>query len=92
MSEKVLSILDDDYQRWISSLKKRYRQSQIKAAVKVNAELISFYWSLGRDIVLMKGEARWGSGFIKSLSRDLKNEFDGARGFSPRNLLYMRQF
>ena len=92
MSEKVLSILDDDYQRWISSLKKRYRQSQIKAAVAVNHELILFYWSLGRDIVLMKGEARWGKGFIDSLSRDLRKEFNEAKGFSPRNLRSMRQF
>ena len=92
MSEKVLSILDDDYQRWISSLKKRYRQSQIKAAVKVNAELISFYWALGRDIATMKPEEKWGKGFYKTLSRDLRESISDAKGFSPRNLRYMRQF
>jgi len=92
MSEKVLSILDDDYQRWISSLKKRYRQSQIKAAVKVNAELISFYWALGRDIVTMKPEEKWGKGFYKTLSRDLRESISDAKGFSVRNLQCMRQF
>lgn len=92
MSEKVLSILDDDYQRWISSLKKRYRQSQIKAAVAVNHELILFYWSLGRDIVLMKGEKRWGRKFYTTLSQDLKEQFKDAKGFSVRNLHAMRQF
>ena len=92
VGQKVLSILDDDYQKWIQDLKKRFKQSQIKAALHVNSELIRFYWSLGRDIVNMKGEARWGSGFYASLSKDLKEQFKDAKGFSTRNLLAMRQF
>ncbi len=92
VSEKVLSILDEDYQNWIKELKKRYRQSQIKAAVHVNSELIRFYWSLGRDIVKMKSEARWGSKFYASLSKDLNEQFQDARGFSIRNLQAMHQF
>lgn len=92
MQEKVLSIRDEDYQCWIISLKKRYRQSQIKAAVKVNAELISFYWSVGRDIASMKPEEKWGQGFYDTLSRDLRQTFPDAKGFSIRNLQCMRQF
>ena len=91
-SKKVLSIPDDDYQNWIKQLKTRYQQSQIKAAVHVNSELIRFYWSLGRDIVKMRSETRWGSRFYDSLSKDLRNEFNEAKGFSPRNLRTMRQF
>ena len=68
MHEKVLSILDANYQQWIVSLKKRYRQSQLKAAAKVNGELISFYWSLGRNIAMMKPEEKWGQGFYDTLS------------------------
>ena len=90
VSEKVLSILDKDYQNWINNLKKRYKQSQIKAAIKVNSELIKFYWSLGRDIVKMKSETRWGSKFYESLSKDLRNTFPDATGFSIRNLNDMR--
>ena len=92
MHEKVLSILDTDYQQWIVSLKKRYRQSQLKAAVKVNTELISFYWSLGRDIALMKPEEKWGQGFYNTLSRDLRQSLPDSKGFSVRNLQCMRQF
>ena len=92
VSEKVLSILDDDYQNWIIELKKRYRQSQLKAAVHVNGELIRFYWSLGRDIVKMRSEVRWGNKFYETLSKDLRNEFNEAKGFSVRNLQHMRQF
>lgn len=91
-SEKVLSILDRDYQNWIKELKLRYRRSQIKAAVHINNELIHFYWSLGKDIVKMKSETRWGSKFYKSLSKDLREQFKDAKGFSPRNIYSMRQF
>ena len=92
MHEKILSILDTDYQQWIASLKKRYRQSQLKAAVKVNAELVSFYWSLGRDIAMMKPEEKWGQGFYETLSRDLRQSLPDSKGFSVRNLQRMRQF
>lgn len=44
-------IADADYKSWISDLKRRFKSSQVKAAIKVNSELIKFYWSLGKDIV-----------------------------------------
>ena len=89
---KQISILDKDYLQWIEELCKRYRQSQIKAAVKVNAEMLKFYWSLGRDIVALKAETRWGSKFFKNLSADLKEANPSAMCFSPKNLLYMKNF
>lgn len=87
-----ISILDKDYSSWISELSSRYRKSQVKAAVKVNEELLRFYWELGRDIVVMQAESRWGSGFLKNLSRDLKEINPGATCFSQINLLYMKNF
>ena len=47
----ILKNNDPEYREWIQELSKRFRQSQIKAAVKVNTELVRFYWSLGEDIV-----------------------------------------
>ena len=91
-NEKILSILDKDYLDWLSELKLRFKQSQIKASIKVNSELIQFYWMLGRDIVKMKSETRWGSRFFYSLSKDMKNIFNNQHGFSVRNLQFMRQF
>lgn len=55
---KVLTIIDMDYARWVENLSVRYRQSQVKAAVKVNRELLKYYWELGRDIVEMHVEER----------------------------------
>ena len=89
---KQINILDKDYLQWVSELSKRYHQSQVKAAVKVNTEMLKFYWSLGRDIVALKAEARWGSKFLANLSRDLKEQNSGATCFSPKNLLYMKNF
>lgn len=92
VSEKVLSILDQEYQNWIVDLKKRYKQSQIKAAIKINSELVQFYWSLGRDIVKTKSETRWGSRFYETLSKDLRASFPDAKGFSKTNIKNARQF
>ena len=71
---------------------KRFRQSQIKAAVKVNDEMLRFYWLLGRDMDAKKGEYAWGSKFYTQISRDLQHELPDVKSFSPRNLLYMHQF
>ena len=89
---KPISILDKDYLQWVKGLCMRYRQSQIKAAVKVNTEMLKFYWSLGRDIVILKAEDRWGSKFFHNLSRDLKEANPSTTCFSPKNLLYMKNF
>lgn len=60
--------------------------------MKVNQEMLQFYWELGQDIVIKKAESRWGSGFMKNLSRDLKAEYPDAKCFSQTNLLYMNNF
>ncbi|MBR5966359.1 MAG: DUF1016 family protein [Treponema sp.] len=87
-----ITILDKDYKNWIKALSSRYRKSQIKAALKVNDEMLRFYYDLGKDIVNMKAESKWGSGFMKNLSSDLKEQNPDATCFSPTNLLYMKNF
>ena len=91
-NKKLIPIFDGEYQNWLQDLKSRYKQSQIKAAVQVNSELLRFYWSLGRDIVKMKAESKWGSGFFESLSNDLRTAFKNSGGFSVRNLRSMKYF
>ena len=92
MSKKSINILDKDYIHWVKELSSRYRKSQIKAAVKVNSEMLRYYWELGRDIVTKQAESKWGSGFMKNLSRDLKAQIPSATCFSPTNILYMKNF
>ena len=88
---KLLSI-NKEYAEWLKSLSLRFRQSQIKAAVKVNSELLKFYWSLGQDIVERGFENTYGSEFFKNLSLDLQEEFPNTKGFSPTNLGYIKRF
>jgi len=83
---------DDEYKKWLTSLKSRIRQSQIKAAIKVNTELLLLYWDLGHDIAVRQMEKTWGSGFFEQLSNDLRNEFPDMQGFSVVNLTYCKRF
>ncbi|MBQ2629594.1 MAG: DUF1016 family protein [Kiritimatiellae bacterium] len=85
-------IANTDYADWLQSISKRYRQSQIKAAVAVNTEMLKFYFGLGADIVRMEKDQPWGKGFLKRLSIDLKMQMPEADCFSPTNLAYMRRF
>lgn len=84
--------IDSDYKAWITELKQRIRQSQVKAAVKVNVEMLHLYWSIGEDIVKRKAEAVWGEGVVEQLAQDLRDEFPNMKGFSQRNLFYMKQW
>ena len=83
---------DSDYKQWPTDLKSWIRQSQIKAAVKVNTELLRLYWDLGRDIVARQMEAAWGSGFFEQSSNDLRSEFPDMSGFFSTNLKYCKRF
>ena len=84
--------LDPAYASWVRDVARRFRAAQIKAAVRVNAELIRFYWSIGRDIVEKRAEAKWGDGFFKNFSRDLQHELPGVKGLTPKNLYYAKSF
>ena len=90
--DKPINILDKDYLQWVKELCKRYRQSQIKAAVKVNHVVLQFYWDLGKDICNKEAENKYGSKFYATLSRDLRNEIPDAEGLSERNLRYTKKF
>jgi predicted nuclease of restriction endonuclease-like (RecB) superfamily len=81
-----------DYREWLGQLKTRFRQVQLKAAVTVNSALLQFYWELGTDMVAKQQAFAWGSGFLNQLSADLVRDFPEVKGFSPRNLKYIRQW
>lgn len=84
--------IDSDYVQWLGEIKSRYRATQIKAAVKVNAEQLFFNWQLGRDLVTRKAEEKWGSGIVEQVSLDLQAAFPESKGFSPSNLWRMKQW
>jgi len=80
------------YDAFLSALKMRIRTAQVRAALAVNQELVWLYWQIGREILQRQQEEGWGSKVIERLAKDLKREFPEMKGFSPRNLKYMRAF
>jgi predicted nuclease of restriction endonuclease-like (RecB) superfamily len=92
MSESLKIINDENYKNWITDIKSRIRQSQIKAAIRVNTEMLRLYWDLGKEIADRKADTLWGSSFYNSMSKSLRDEFPDASGFSATNLKYMKRF
>lgn len=90
MSSEMVS--GKEYAAWLESVKSKVRIVQIQSAIKINTELLNFYWELGTDIVAKQTEAKWGEGFLAQLSKDLMSEFPEVKGFSLRNLKYVRQW
>jgi predicted nuclease of restriction endonuclease-like (RecB) superfamily len=88
----VIIFKNQDYKKFISNIKKRIQQVQIKAAISVNRELLHLYWDLGRQIVAKQNQTKWGSGLINQMSKDLQNAFPDMKGFSLSNLKYIRQW
>lgn len=84
--------MNADYKQWLTQLKAQIRSAQVKAALKVNAELIELYWQLGLEILQKETSAVWGDGLIPQLSKDLLIEFPELKGFSRSNLYYIRKW
>ncbi|MGH9899816.1 MAG: PDDEXK nuclease domain-containing protein [Pyrinomonadaceae bacterium] len=80
------------YDELLSELKDRIRRAQVRAALAVNRELVLLYWQIGRDILERQQRQGWGAKVIERLSADLRRAFPEMKGFSPRNLKYMRAF
>lgn len=84
--------LDKEYASWIVELSGRYRSSQIKAATKVNDEMLRFYWSIGEDIEKRQMENRYGNHFYENVSRDLRITLGLTRGMSESTIRYTHYF
>ncbi|MBI1824413.1 MAG: hypothetical protein HYR80_09920 [Nitrospirae bacterium] len=76
----------------LRKLKEQVHLAQIRAGLSVNRELILLYWRIGRGILQHQNEKGWGARVIDRLAHDLRLEFPEMKGFSPRNLKYMRAF
>ena len=83
---------DEGYVQWMADIKQRYRQSQVKAAVRVNTAMLEFYWSVGRDLVALRAEERWGAGVVKQFALDMRQAFPDETGFSDTNVKYMKRW
>lgn len=81
-----------EYGAWLSDLKQQIQSSQQRASLSVNRELVLLYWQIGREILDRQLVQSWGAKVIDQLAHDLTAAFPDMKGFSRRNLLYMRSF
>ena len=88
--QEVEFIVTDEYREWIALIKDRIKNSQIKASIKVNRELLELYWHIDEDIVNRQKHSKWGDGLLRQMSIDLKKSFPDMTGFSETNLKTMR--
>ena len=86
------SPIAEGYDEFLRDLKERIRRAQVQAVLAVNRELVLLYWQIGRDILTRQQQQGWGAKVIDRLAADLRDSFPEMKGFSPRNLKYMRAF
>ncbi|AEP12163.1 PDDEXK nuclease domain-containing protein [Chloracidobacterium thermophilum] len=82
----------DDYANWLAGIRQRIVAARQRAALAANAELIGLYWQIGHEILDRQRSAQWGDKVLDRLARDLREAFPEIKGFSSRNLKYMRYF
>jgi predicted nuclease of restriction endonuclease-like (RecB) superfamily len=87
-----LTLPPEGYADWLADLKSRIHTAQQRATLAVNRELVLLYWQIGRDILTRQSAQGWGAKVIERLAHDLRIAFPEMKGFSPRNLKYMRAF
>ncbi len=90
MKEKT--IVSQNFKDWVLEISKDYRRAQIKASMRVNSELLSFYFELGQKIFTSSFKKQYGSSFFDILSNELTSSLNNSCGFSPRNLRYCEKF
>lgn len=89
---KLSTVSIEEYANVLLDVKNQIRQSQVKAALAANKELIKLYWSIGKTIAEKQKVSGWGTGVIECLANDLQVEFPGIEGFSRRNIFRMKAF
>ncbi|MBA8667874.1 DUF1016 domain-containing protein [Holosporaceae bacterium 'Namur'] len=84
--------IDKAYVELINGLKQKVKATQIKAALSANSQMVMLYWEIGQKIIIEQGKHNWGDKVIEKVSHDLSSSFPEMKGFSKRNLIYMRKF
>ena len=86
------SIIPRDYADWLTSLKSRISGARQRATLAVNQELVRLYHDIGAEILDRQARQGWGAKVIDRLAADLRDAFPDMKGFSSRNLKYMKFF
>ena len=84
------AVLPEDYAGALAAIKARIQEERLRVVLSANATMVLLYWDIGQVILARQESAGWGAKVIDRLAADLREVFPDMRGFSPRNLKYMR--
>ena len=85
-------VSSDVYLSLFANVVSEVRRTQATVVARTNGAVIELYWRIGRAILAQQLDEGYGTAVIGRLSADLASLFPGQRGWSPRNLRYMRAF
>lgn len=86
------SAIPKGYEVWLAGLKTRISSARQRATLAVNQELVRLYHQIGTEILERQARQGWGAKVIDRLAADLQASFPEMKGFSSRNLKYMKYF
>lgn len=81
-----------DYADWLGDIKRRIQGERLRLVLASNSVMVMLYWDIGQRILQKQAEQAYGTKVIDRLAADLRDAFPEMKGFSPRNLKYMRAF
>ena len=84
--------LPPDYAEWLVELKQKIRVERLRIVLASNAAMVLLYWEIGQRVLEKQTLQGWGAKVIDRLAGDLREAFPEMKGFSPRNIKYMRAF
>ncbi len=80
------------YKEFVEKIKVKIQSQRTKMVLQANSSLILLYWNIGNAITQKQAEEGWGTKVIDRISHDLQQAFPDMKGFSPRNIKYMKRF
>ena len=92
MAKRTKAVIPKDYAKILERVKTDIQQTQLKAALSVTKELTMLYWRIGNALLKKTSREEWGAKVLERLAADLLAMFPDMKGFSTRNLQYMRKF
>ena len=84
--------LPTDYAAALVKIKRRIQQERLRVVLSANSAMVVLYWDIGRFILNRQRRSGWGARLVDRMAHDLQKAFPDMKGFSPRNLLFMRAF
>lgn len=86
------TLLPTGYNQWRKDIENLIDTAKLKTAISVNLGTLSLYWNIGKSILQKQEQEGWGKQVIEQLSKDLISRYPDDRGYSIRNLRYMKRF